>query len=198
MSDIAVCHAAHYVENISHAFFDCPQVQPVIAWMFDTWDALCPAFTPPRSIDILLADVPHPWLARPNAPPGLLRLWHYLRITTIGAIWRVRCARDEHSHRPGSFARRFALIIVNTITSAISRDWARTQSDVRQLDDGQFCNDWWRGFDVALSISKFANSWATPPVFCNIVGVAPTLPHNPDTRTLDFLISRTSPMPLPL
>ena len=191
------CHAAHSVENISHAFFDCPEVQPCIAWMFDTWDALCPTFTPPRSIDILLADVPHPWLARPTAPPGLLRLWHYLRITTIGALWRVRCARDEHSHR-GSFARRVALVVVSTITSAISRDWARTQSEVRQLDDGQFCNDWWRGFDATLSINKFASTWATPQVFCTIVGVAPTLPHNPDTRTLDILISRTMPLPLPL
>jgi hypothetical protein len=90
------------------------------------------------------------------------------------------------------------MIIVTTVTSAISRDWARTQSDVRQLDDGQFCNDWWRGFDVTLSISKFATTWTTPPVFCNIVGVAPVLPHNPDTRTLAFLISRSTPMPLPL
>ena len=31
--------------------------------------------------------------------------------------------------------------------SAISRDWARTQCDVRTLDDGTFCTDWWRGFD---------------------------------------------------
>jgi len=165
--------------------------------MFDTWDALCPTHTPPRSTRILLADDPHPWLARPNDQPRLLRLWHFLRVTTIGAIWRVRCARDEHSNR-GSFARRVALTVVNSITSAISRDWSRTQTDVRLLDDGQFCNDWWRGFDDALSVNKFADTWATPEVFCRIAGNAPANRGDPDPRTLTIIISRTAPLPLPL
>ena len=38
--------------------------------------------------------------------------------------------------------------------------WRRRKM-VLGMDDGQLCNDWWRGFDVSLSIDKFA---ATSPL----------------------------------
>ena len=40
------CHDTHSVENISHAFFDSPEVQPVVAWMFDTWMPFVPSLCP--------------------------------------------------------------------------------------------------------------------------------------------------------
>ena len=45
-------------------------------------------------------------------------------------------------------------------------DWARTQQDVRTLDDGSFCSAWWRGFDAKLSQEEFEEQW--PPVFHKI------------------------------
>ena len=43
------------------SFFDYPEVQPVIAWFFDTWDALCPTFNPPPALLIfssLMSPIP--------------------------------------------------------------------------------------------------------------------------------------------
>ena len=188
------CLASHVDENITHAFFSCPEVQPAVAWMYDTWQHLS-GIVVPRVPRVFLADDPLLWPGKPDNA-ALLRLWHFLRITTIGAIWRIRCSRNERSHQ-GSFARRIALLVVQSVNSAISRDWARTQSDVRKLDDGQFCTDWWRGFDAQIAVSKFIRTWGTPEIFCNILGAPPAGPQDPDTRTLNILLSRSSPLALP-
>ena len=202
---LPACSAAHTVEDISHSFFDCPQVQPVVTWFFDTWDALLQATSaqaqyrgaPPRSLPVFLMDDPHLWPGQPIDDPHLLRLWHFLRIATIGAIWRVRCARDEHAHRGGSFARRVTMLVVDTVVTAIQRDWTRTHCDIRTLDDGHFCQDWWRGFDASLSVEKFTTSWATPPVFSRVTRHDPAQRGAPPTYSLDIFLSRTAPVPLP-
>ena len=136
------------------------------------------------------------WPDRPTQA-SLLRLWHFFRITTLGAIWRIRCSRLGRSHQ-GSFARRVAKLVIASTNSAISRDWTRTQCDVRTLDDGTFCTDWWRGFDARLPLSQFIATWALPPIFCTVAGAPPLDPAAPDTRTLDLRLSASSPLvPLP-
>ena len=100
----------------------------------------------------------------------------------LGAIWRVRCERTERAHQ-GTFARQAATIALETIVGAIKRDWLRTQRDVRTLDDGFFCNAWWRGFDAAMTVDDFKAQWA--PLFCRVVGDTPA-PGAPDTRTIFF------------
>ena len=150
----------------------------------------------PRLPSILIADDPLLWPDRPSQA-SLLRQWHFFRITTLGAVWRTRCSRVGHSHQ-GSFARRAAKLAIASTNSAISRDWTRTQRDLRTLDDGAFCTDWWRGFDARLTVNRFIATWASPPVFYAVVGVAPADPAAPDTRTLDFRLSPRFPVvPLP-
>ena len=189
------CNSTHTAEDITHAFFSCPEVQPAIDWFFDTWHALSDVDVP-RLPSILLADDPHLWPDKPTRA-ALLRHWHFFRITTLGAIWRIRCSRVGYSHK-GSFAHRVATLVIDSTTSAISRDWTRTQRDVRTMDDGHFCTDWWRGFDARIPISKFVTAWTSPPTFCTLVGDPPEAPHAPDTRTLAFKLSSTSPIvPLP-
>ena len=197
------CCSAGTLENISHTFFTCPEVQPVVTWFSDTWMALNPLLVPPAGLpplpcSVFLADDPSdPWPGRPVDDPPLLRLWHFLRIVTIGAIWRVRCARDEGAHR-GSFARRVALLVVDTVVSAIHRDWTRMQTDVRTLDDGHFCQDWWRGFDASISVEKFTATWAAPPILARVVQQDdPARPDAQPTISLVVIISRTGPAPLP-
>ena len=191
-----VCTASHSVETISHAFFSCPEVQPVISWLFDLWALLHPPSASTPSLSILLSDDHSGWPTCPSDDPPLLRLWHFLRITTIGAIWRVRCARDESLHR-GSFARRVAILVVDTVISAIQRDWIRTQEDVRTLDDGHFCHDWWRGFDVSIPLDRFVKLWASPPALCRVVTHPPAQIGGQPSYSLDLHISRTAPLPLP-
>ena len=189
------CLASHSPETITHALFSCPEVQPAIAWFFDSWHALS-GVDVPRLPSILIADDPLLWPDRPTQA-SLLRLWHFFRITTLGAIWRIRCSRLGHSHQ-GSFAHRVAKLVIASTNSAISRDWTRTQCDVRTLDDGTFCTDWWRGFDARLPLTQFIATWASPPIFCTVVGAPPPDPAAPDTRTLLLRLSASSPLvPLP-
>jgi hypothetical protein len=59
-----------------------------------------------------------------------------------------------------------------SLLSSISWDWRRVESDVRTLDSGVFCADWWRGLDVKLSLEAFGEEWArgASPVFCRVQG----------------------------
>ena len=41
---------------------------------------------------------------------------------------------------------------------------------MRTLDDGFFCNAWWRGFDAAMTVDDFEAQWA--PLFCRVMGDA--------------------------
>ena len=88
-----------------------------------------------------------------------MRSWTPLRVAVLGAIWRVRCDRQGH-HGGASFARRAVLMALRHLVRVIQHDWTRTQSDVRQMDDGAYCVDWWRGFDCSLSVIKFEQAFA--------------------------------------
>jgi hypothetical protein len=57
---------------------------------------------------------------------------------------------------------------VKHVVEAIHRDWLRTTSDIRLLDNGAFCTDWWRGLNPAMSLSDFVSQWAFGNFFCTV------------------------------
>ena len=88
-------------------------------------------------------------------------------MAVLGTIWHVRCSRVAV---PGvSFARRVVHLAVQHLVEAIQRDWSRTQGDVRLVDAGAFCVDWWRGVDLGMRPEVFVAQWASPPIFCRVV-----------------------------
>jgi hypothetical protein len=190
--DAPGCAGAGVLETLTHAFLTCPEVVPVIDWLTATWEALAQCRVP-RSSRVLLADDLEAWPARPGAP-GAVRLWTRLRVAVLGAIWRVRCSRDEH--RGESFARRAVRLGVQQLLAAIQRDWSRTQGDLRMADGGAFCVDWWRGFDVSQSVSDFEAQWAQPPLLCRVEGEVPAV-AGVDQRRLVLMLGLGHPVPLP-
>ena len=151
--------------------------------MLGTWCHLS-GIQLPRLPDLILGDDISHWPApRPQAP--LLRLWTVLRVTTLGVMWQERVATaHDHQHDNGQCAIRLATKMVR---ETIRRDWIRTQVDIRSLDDGVFCLDWWRGLDCSLSMHEFISKWATPPVLCKVLG-GPPAQGQLDVRRLVLLI----------
>ena len=89
------------------------------------------------------------------------------------------------------FAHRVAKLTINSITTAISRDWTRTQRDVSTMDDGHFCTDWslvarFRLTDLSKQVHH--SDRTIPATFCDIDGEPPEDPLATDSRTLNFRI----------
>jgi hypothetical protein len=183
------------LETLTHAFLECPEVQPAVEWALATWERLAgPEAAVPRTAAFLLADDPAGWAGA--AVPGLYSMWTRLRVALLGAIWRVRCSRAGAVHA-GSFAHRVAAEVCRTLAAAVQRDWLRTGAQVRSLDGGLFCVDWWRGSEFALSRRRFVELWAKPAIFCKVVGrIARTGPPLPPPR-LDLLVGMGLPLALP-
>lgn len=186
------CQPQAPLETLSHAFLECPAVAPAIDWLVATWAQLS-QHPVPRSARVLLLDDLDAWLDRP-ADRHVLQLWTRLRVALLGAIWQVRCSRDA---APGSFARRAVLLALEHLLGAIQRDWARTQGDIRHLDAGGFCVDWWRGVDVVLPVSAFVEQWARPPLFCRVHSVLPSQPGGAFQQRLSLLLGPGFPVALP-
>lgn len=167
---LQACASMDHLDTLTHSLLDCPASAPVVDWLLETWSQLSGIHLP-RSPDLLLADDISHWPGpRPSA--ALLRLWTVLRVTTLGALWQERTASKNntahaHLHDGGASVIR---IIVTMVREAIQRDWLRTQLDIRSLDDGAFCMDWWRGMDCSLSTESFTQLWATPPILCEVSG----------------------------
>ena len=191
------CLASGSLETLSHAFLDCPASAPAIDWLCSTWAALTNQSPPPRTAAVLLADDLRSWTQHsPAAEPRLLLLWTRLRITVIGSIWAARCARDQGTLRHVSLARFAVMLAVRHITEAIQRDWLRTSTDIRTLDNGFFCTDWWRGMDPKLSFAAFSAQWAFGSVFCTVdEGDADADPPRP--ASLEVLLGRDKPVRFP-
>ena len=185
------CAAAGDVETLTHAFLLCPAVLPVIYWMLGTWRRLA-GVELPRAPELILADDPsHGWPVGAGRPA--FRLWTRLRVATLGAIWQARCSRGTYQ---ASFARHAVTLAVDSLLQAIRRDWRRTQEDPRLLDNGAFCNDWWRGFDARLKVGDFERQWALPPVFCGLEGARPPAGAD-DHRRLEMKLGRDRPLARP-
>lgn len=183
------CAGGRQMDNLSHALLHCPQSALVIDWLLNTWRRLTGIHLP-RSAALILGDDPQDWpLPVPSTP--LLRLWTVLRVTTLGALWQER-VKEPHGRPPEDihpeldYGHRAIELARRMVQEAIRRDWLRTQTDFRSLDNGAFCADWWRGWCSSFSVENFIGLWATPPVFCQVLGVPPEL-GEPDTRSLQML-----------
>ena len=157
-----------------------------MAWLRETWRELS-GVDVPDSAAVLLADELELWDERPVTPAGV-RLWLRLRVAVLGAIWRLRCSRADVPAGQ-TFAHAAVSMAVATLTTAIERDWLRTHTDMRSLDDGNFCTDWWRGFDRRLTVDKFVEQWAQPATLCRVDRQAAT--GRPEVRVL---VSRDTPV----
>ena len=184
------CADGRHMDNLSHALLECPQSAVVIDWLLDTWLRLS-GIQLPRSPALILGDDLQEW--PPPAPSTpLLRLWSVLRVTTLGALWQER-VREPHGRPPEDFpleldyGHRAIELAKNMIQEAILRDWLRTQVDIRSLDNGTFCADWWRGVSGSITVDSFIGLWATPPVLCRVLGLPPR-DNDPDTRSLQLLL----------
>src|SRR4029079_16390480 len=138
--------------SLTHAFLDCPEVAPVVDWLRETWHRLT-GVPVPRTAQVMLADDVRGWPLAPSDADAY-RMWTRLRVATLGAIWRVRCARDEEQSS-AAFAHKAVSMAVDSLVTAIQRDWRRTQEDVRTIDAGACCTDWWRGLDGLTKVSTF-------------------------------------------
>lgn len=194
LCEAPACAAHAPLETLSHAFLDCPAAAPAIDWLLATWAQLSQQAPPPRSASVLLADDLDAW---PGAPTDArtLALWTRLRVAVLGAVWELRCSRPAGGE---SFARQAVRLALQHLLGALQRDWARTQGDVRSLDAGGFCLDWWRGVDTVLTVDQFVTQWAQPPLLCRVDGERPVLPGAPDARTLELLLGVAHPVPLPV
>lgn len=163
------CSAAGRPEDITHAFLSCPDILPAVDWLLNAWAALAGLDRPPpKSAALLLADDINAWPEdiRPSGPA--YRLWTRLRVNVLGAIWRVRCARGEATARQQSVSRQVITIAVEHIVEAIQRDWLRSHTDIRTLDNGAFCSAWWRGTDTKIKRLEFLERWSKPPYLCRV------------------------------
>ncbi len=75
---------------------------------------------------------------------------------------------------------------MDTVVTAIRRDWARVDGDIRGADNGKFCCDWWRSVCMRLEQEQFVRLWASPAVLCSV-----------EAAGLVVRLSKTGPVPLP-
>jgi hypothetical protein len=181
------------LETPSHAFLTCPDVVEAIEWMRATWAHLTDINISlvPSDADVLLYDNLDGW---EDAPAGKAaqRLWSRLRVATLGAIWQARCERDADGLPPGTtLACRAASLAQAAVAGAIRRDWARAV-DVAPSSLPSLCAAWYRGLDLAISLSAFKEEWAEPGFFCQVHEVAGQKP------TLELLLGSPLCPPLPL
>jgi exonuclease III len=192
------CSTAGRLETLSHTFLDCPDTAPAVDWLCAAWAALSGKAAPPRTAAVLLADDLQAWTTdSPANDLQLLALWTRLRITVIGSIWQARCARDQGLLRGVSLARSAVMLAVQSLTEAAQRDWLRTTTDIRTLDGGFFCTEWWRGMDPQLKRADFSNSWAYGSVLCSVVeGDEEAAP--PRAASLNLFLGQDLPLPFPV
>ncbi|KAG1678534.1 hypothetical protein FOA52_014568 [Chlamydomonas sp. UWO 241] len=167
-------------------------------WLCDTWEALTGGAPPPLTAAVMLADDMSGWSGAPvaKAKKKELRAWTRLRVTVIGAIWRVRCDRQASGLLGDSLALRVVRLALDSVTGAIRRDWQRTEEDITMVDDCFFCVDWWRGFDAERDKDWFCSRWATPPLLCAVLA-APGATTGDTTYTLDVRVGVVGQVPLP-
>ena len=67
-----------------------------------------------------------------------------------------------------SVSRQVITIAVEHLVEAIQRDWLRSHTDIRTLDNGAFCPTWWRGTDTKIKRQEFLERWSEPPFFCQL------------------------------
>jgi hypothetical protein len=182
------CTGHARIEDMSHAFLDCPATAPVIDWLIATWAALT-GLAAPRTAAFLLSDRPAEGWPACADDEWMLQMWTRLRVATLGAIWRVRCQAAAGRGGRGSLARQAARQAAAAVVGALQRDWARVSDSHCSLTTDSVTASWWNGAAIHISPATFKHEWArgTAPVFCTL---------STDGRPI-MRLSVGTPVPLP-
>lgn len=161
------CQGGHALETLTHAFVECPSVSPVVAWLFQVYQALTRS-APPPAHDVplvLLADLPGVW------QPACARTWHRLRVAFLGCAWQLRCSRLQADLDAPAAAAALAQRVVDTMQQAVMRDWQRiptpTTSVSSRARELRVPSTWFAGRSPDLSVQQFDQLWPAtlPPWF---------------------------------
>ena len=77
--------------------------------------------------------------------------------------------------------------MVDHLTEAMRRDWARCQQDVRLLSK-DVPSDWFRGRQHAMSAAAFKRLWSMGGSLCRV---------EDGGRHMDVMVSHAHPVPVP-
>jgi len=156
------------LETLSHALVDCPAVAPAIDWLLATWAHLTGADPPPRNHAVLLLDDAAAWPGGPATGTAERRLWTRLRVATLGSIWELRTERRAGGGDAElTLARAAAQRALDTVLTALHRDWRRSRSAwFSQYPD--LGRDWWRGLVDVTTEEHFRDQWTKPPHFAAV------------------------------
>jgi hypothetical protein len=158
------CTAGLPLETLTHAFVECPVVAPVVAWLFQVWQALTRAAAPtPADVPlVLLADLPGVW------QPGCSRTWQRFRVAFLGCAWQLRSSRLQADLPAPAAAAVLAQRVVDTMQQAVQRDWQRiatpTTSVLSRARALNLPSTWFAGRPPDLTRQQFDELWpATLP-----------------------------------
>ena len=165
LCDHPACQQAGEAETLTHAFLACPSISPAVEWLRTVWHRLT-GHQPPLSARLLLGDDQAEW--NPAGPDGDLRehklwpaLWTRLRVALLGTIWHLRSHREAFDPAGAGLAPLAVALTVDTLVTALRRDWLRCTTDVRLLSSA-FPADYFRGRDPALEGEDFEQLWGPP------------------------------------
>lgn len=172
------CQRRRHIETISHAFMDCPAARPTMDWLRDMWAAITGQPGPPMDARVLLLDDTRVW-----SPLAAGALWTHLRTATLHALWHCRSWRMDQV----SPAAR----VVQVLTQAIQRDWARVNPNLQQMAaaSGSIPAFMFKGRSPALSLDDFKATWCHRDVLCAVEGDG--------EGTLSLRLSLLLPVPIP-
>ena len=145
----AACAAAGRpaeLETLSHAFLECPAVQPALQWLRETYAALAGAPAPPADPLVVLGAAP--WLWAPTQPT----LWLHLRVAYLGCVWAAR-------NTGGVTAAGVVEAVASSLQRGLDRDWLRVQGDVKAAAVGVVPTVWFRGRSPNISAQSFEARW---------------------------------------
>lgn len=146
------------LDTLTHAFLECPAVQPALAWLLDVWERIS-GERPPAAPLVILAAAPWAW-----QPETLPSLWHRFRVAYLGCVWQQRAVLPTREGEvQASLARRVALAVQATLQLAVQRDWLRAGTDIRFLAPGVLPAHLFRGPDPALTEEQFGVRWPQRP-----------------------------------
>lgn len=182
--ECADCQAAGVLENLSHAFLQCPAVAPAAEWLCAVFAAVAGGAAPPRCTRVLLGDEHAVW----HPDPPLQHCWTHLRASFLHAVWWLR-ARRSRAGLPFCAADVCAETVA-AVRAAIQRDWLRATRDLQRLP-GNF-SEWFRGRDVSIPLREFRQRWAQRGCLCE---AEPPAEGEPPRMQLRFSVAVPVPAP---
>ena len=111
-------------ETYTHLFVECPVYRPAVEWLLELWHKIA-GVRPPLTAEVLVADDPAAWEARPKAQDRHQRmdLWRILRLTVLYCIWEARCSTDRRQRTAAAVVRH----AVRRLRDEMEQQWIRDQ-----------------------------------------------------------------------